>query len=274
MSLYPSIENYSNHRCTSEKSLLAMVKPFESYFGGKGATGVYQAIINQIPPHETYCELFLGNGSVFRAKKISSISILVDASAIVIEKWRNHLPQQLQNVSLIHGNAIQMLNEQREFVDHTTTFFYLDPPYPFSSRKSSKEVYEYELTDEQHIYLLDVISSYQHAKIMISSYPNEMYDNALSSWRKVDFIGQTRQGKVVERIYMNYEKPDELHDYQYVGDDFRDRWRIEKKIRAMVKKLENLPDIERNAILNAIQEKFGKASLVPPLQNNCCSTIS
>lgn len=31
-----------------------------SYPGGKSGAGVYQAIINQLPPHSTYVELFLG----------------------------------------------------------------------------------------------------------------------------------------------------------------------------------------------------------------------
>ncbi|WP_037301694.1 hypothetical protein [Runella limosa] len=234
-----------------------MAKPFESYFGGKGGSGVCQAIINQIPPHETYGELFLGNGSIFRAKKLANNSILIDASAIVIEKWRNHLPKQAESqVQLINGNAIEILEEQREALDCSASFLYLDPPYPFFVRKSSEEVYEFELTDEQHIHLLGVISSYKNANVMISSYPNEMYDETLSQWRKVDFVGQTRHGKVVERIYMNYQEPTELHDYQYVGKDFRDRWRIEKKIRGMIKKLEKLPEIERNAHLEAIRLKF------------------
>jgi hypothetical protein len=33
-----------------------------TYPGGKGGAGVYQMIINQIPPHRVYIEPFLGGG--------------------------------------------------------------------------------------------------------------------------------------------------------------------------------------------------------------------
>lgn len=35
-----------------------------SYFGGKAQDGVYQTIINQIPPHQIYIEPFLGGGAI------------------------------------------------------------------------------------------------------------------------------------------------------------------------------------------------------------------
>lgn len=38
-----------------------------AYSGGKGGDGVFQKIINQMPPHQIYVEAFLGMGSVLRA---------------------------------------------------------------------------------------------------------------------------------------------------------------------------------------------------------------
>ena len=38
----------------------------ESYLGAKGGSGVYQAIINVMAPHEFYGELFLGTGVIFK----------------------------------------------------------------------------------------------------------------------------------------------------------------------------------------------------------------
>lgn len=34
------------------------------YPGGKGGAGVYQTIINNIPPHDTYIETHLGGGNI------------------------------------------------------------------------------------------------------------------------------------------------------------------------------------------------------------------
>lgn len=37
------------------------VPDIDTYFGGKGGSGVYQAIINQIPPHNSFVSGFLGH---------------------------------------------------------------------------------------------------------------------------------------------------------------------------------------------------------------------
>ncbi|AEI47646.1 DNA adenine methylase [Runella slithyformis] len=243
------------------------VKPYKTYFGGKEATGVFQAIINQIPPHSTYAELFVGNGSIFRNKKKADFNILCDKSEKVVAEWEKQGIQKIDLESwdfltapsdfIVNECAIEVLGTSLNHdwittMDFKDVFIYLDPPYPFTVRKQQKNVYDHELTAQDHNALLEVISSYKNAKIMISSYPNELYDEVLKDWRKVDFQGQTRQGKVTERIYMNYPEPTELHDYRYYGLNFRDRWRIKKSIKNIVGKFNRLPALERNAVLAAV----------------------
>lgn len=250
-------------------------KPYETYFGGKGATGVYQNIINEIPPHIVYAELFLGNGTIFEKKRIAPFTILADRSTTVFESWVNLGVASVDashfgfwpGVSIYNLDSIKLLEIKKEVLDGTSVFIYLDPPYPFSVRKNQSPTYEHELSIAEHNALLGVIRSYQNAKIMISSYPNEMYDNALVAWRRKDFSGQTRRGKVTKCIYMNYPEPTELHDYSFIGKNFRDRWRIEKKTRNIVSKFKNLPPLECNAILEAvISEIKSKSKAIP--QNN------
>ena len=58
-----------------------------TYPGGKGGDGVYQTIINLMPPHKIYIEPFLGAGAIMRAKRpapISSIGVDIDTAAIGI----------------------------------------------------------------------------------------------------------------------------------------------------------------------------------------------
>lgn len=38
------------------------------YLGAKSGSGVFQTIINLIPPHDTYIEAFLGTGAVMKRK--------------------------------------------------------------------------------------------------------------------------------------------------------------------------------------------------------------
>lgn len=48
------------------------------YLGAKSGSGVYQAIVAQMPPHDTYIETHLGSGAVMRAKPPAARSIGVE----------------------------------------------------------------------------------------------------------------------------------------------------------------------------------------------------
>ena len=60
-----------------------------SYPGGKGGAGVYQTIINLIPPHKTYIETHLGGGAIMRHKKPAAYNIGIDVDPGVIAKWND-----------------------------------------------------------------------------------------------------------------------------------------------------------------------------------------
>ena len=59
------------------------------YPGGKSGSGVYQRLINLMPPHPVYCEPFLGGGAVMRLKRPAAYNIGVDMDADVIRAWRS-----------------------------------------------------------------------------------------------------------------------------------------------------------------------------------------
>ncbi len=58
------------------------------YPGGKGQYGVYQKIINLMPPHEVYIETHLGGGAVMRNKRPARVNIGIEINPKVIEMWR------------------------------------------------------------------------------------------------------------------------------------------------------------------------------------------
>ena len=62
-----------------------------TYPGGKSGAGVFQAIINRIPPHRVYIESFLGAGGILRHKRPAQISIGVDIDPAVTEAWEKFL---------------------------------------------------------------------------------------------------------------------------------------------------------------------------------------
>ncbi|MCK6844207.1 hypothetical protein ACQJ1T_26680 [Klebsiella pneumoniae] len=58
------------------------------YPGGKGGAGVYQTIINNIPPHDTYIETHLGGGNILERKRPAARSVGIDVDPEVIEVWQ------------------------------------------------------------------------------------------------------------------------------------------------------------------------------------------
>ena len=223
------------------------------YPGGKNGAGVYQTIINQIPPHATYIELFAGSASIFRRKRPSRHAILIDAGFTPLPNWRGD-----PEVERIKGCAIDYLRKRRYVPG--PIFTYADPPYVRSSRKSSRDIYDNEMTDDQHFELLTMLQR-APGSIMISGYASELYDSVLSDWRRVEFQAQTRRGMAIEVLWMNYPEPLILHDFQYLGDDFRDRERIKRKVRRMIDRLDREPSKDLCGILSAIAAREDLSSL-------------
>jgi len=224
----------------------------DTYFGGKSGSGVYQKIINQIRPHNQLIIPFLGNCGVTRNIRRSDITIGIDISSFVVEKWK-----QADHTGIIveNGDSIEFL-ESHLFYNGDTgsrTVIYADPPYPMDSRKSQKEIYENELSDDDHIKLLTNLKK-QKCDVLISTYENDMYKDMLSEWRCITFQATTRRGLATEYLYMNYVEPTELHDYSFLGEDFRERERIRKKIKRHTDRLMQLPELERKAILENLIE--------------------
>ncbi len=235
-----------------------------SYFGGKSGSGTYQTIINQIPPHKHYIEGFAGMAGVLRNMKTLASCLLIEKDPLLFPTYHEagfkettsiyQYTQRRTSESrfCINDNALLILAEYRERLDTASTFIYLDPPYPLDSRKSGPK-YRYELTDAEHEQLLTVANSYQHAAIAISSYPNQLYASALKAWRLVAFESQTRRGKAVEWLFMNYPEPTALHDAQYLGADYRERERIARMQRRWKQKFSRLPEREQAAMLQHLQ---------------------
>ena len=134
-------------------------------------------------------------------------------------------------------------------------FIYLDPPYLLDSRLDSRKRYKHEMTTEQHQQLLDWCNQSEY-KIALSHYPHDLYLKELQNWRCLSFQSKTRTGVATEHLYMNYEAPTELHDYQYLGSNFRERANIKKRQRSFNRKIAQLAPLERAMLINHIQSEY------------------
>jgi DNA adenine methylase len=92
--------------------------------------------------------------------------------------------------------------------DGEDVFFYCDPPYVPETRHGKKaKTYGKEMTYEDHEELLDVLLKCQ-GKVMLSGYPSVLYDTALSSWRREEYITKAHMAnsgqKRIEVLWMNW----------------------------------------------------------------------
>lgn len=215
------------------------------YPGGKGASGVYQRLINQIPPHRVYIESHLGGGALMRYKRPAEINIGLDIDPATVEAWND-----LASVQVLCADAVAYLASYPFKGDE---FIYADPPYLPSTRRSNRAIYKHEYTEEQHIELLHLFINLP-CNVMISGYCSDLYTKYLKSWRHMSFVTRTRSGdNATESLWMNYPEPEKLHDYRFIGDSFRERERIRRRIERWKERLETMPPQERNALLYALK---------------------
>lgn len=86
---------------------------------------------------------------------------------------------------------------------HTAdTLLYVDPPYVLQTR-SHKKLYAHEMTDADHLALLDALDAHP-GPVALSGYRCPLYDDRLTSWRRAEMVTQAEKGQVrTECLWLN-----------------------------------------------------------------------
>lgn len=95
-----------------------------------------------------------------------------DSLVLVIER--------LSGVVILHRDAKDVMSAH----DGTATLHYVDPPYVFETRADLAKDYAHELSDADHVALLTFLRSLE-GMVIVSGYPSDLYDNALSGWQRI-----------------------------------------------------------------------------------------
>lgn len=114
--------------------------------------------------------------------------------------------ERLAGVVIESRPALDLLQQ----MDAPHTLHYIDPPYLPSTRSQGNRrrgagyhVYEHELSEEDHVELLELLGRLQ-GMIVLSGYPSELYDRALLGWRRVTRKAYADGGRErVECIWTN-----------------------------------------------------------------------
>lgn len=116
------------------------------------------------------------------------------------------LAERVEKTIMLNKSAFDLF----KVWDEEETFWYIDPPYvPDTRSEGAKQVYDYEMTSEDHINLLHWAKQ-ARGKIIISGYMSALYNHSLKGWRckKKNVANHSGQGKTKERrlecIWMNY----------------------------------------------------------------------
>jgi hypothetical protein len=173
-------------------------------------------------------------------------------------------------VTVIRADAVAWLEKHRgEF--NAQTVVYCDPPYLASTlRDPGRRYYGHGFGEEWlHGELLAVLSRLgpQGVSVLISGYRSGLYDRMLSTWRRVDYRTATRGGGVTESLWCNFDAPAQLHDYRFLGLNFRERERLKRKKLRWLAKLRRMTPVEAASVLAAIDEWRRHPSSEPALRS-------
>lgn len=125
--------------------------------------------------------------------------------------WIMEIAERLRKVQIENRPALEVI----ERFNYSNVFMYLDPPYVLGTRSGKQ--YRYEMSDTEHEDMLKLILK-SNAKIMISGYQSDLYNEYLSSWHKEYFQScAEHSGTRQEVVWMNYEHNIQMSIYDIPG---------------------------------------------------------
>lgn len=211
------------------------------YFGSKATSGLCQAIIAMMPPHETYIESHLGGGAIMKRKPPALHNIGIDLDPQTIAQFECSYP-----VELINGCAHRFL---ADYDYRGLELVYSDPPYLLCTR-TSKRTYDFDYEEGDHVRLLKLLKRLP-CHVMLSGYPSALYDQLLQGWRSVELQVMNQGGVRTEKLWLNFTV-DRVHWASYAGKNFTHRQQIKRKAANWARRYEALPRAQRLAVLAAM----------------------
>jgi DNA adenine methylase len=119
------------------------------------------------------------------------------------------LPQvidRIRRVQIICQSAFEAIPR----FDHSEGLIYCDPPYVHSTRQeNSRKTYHAEMSDDEHRKLSQLLNRCK-AKVIVSGYPSELYEELYHGWKTVEFdianhaAGGREKGRERECLWMNF----------------------------------------------------------------------
>lgn len=114
-----------------------------------------------------------------------------DALAVIVDR--------LSGVVIEHRDAVEVMLAH----DAETTLHYVDPPYLMATRSDANADYAHELSDDDHLRLCEALRALR-GMVILSGYPNELYDQELAGWQRIERSALADNAKPrVECLWIN-----------------------------------------------------------------------
>ena len=91
--------------------------------------------------------------------------------------------ERLQGVVIESMPAVKLINRVDK-ANNGATLFYVNPPYVHKSDRDMRNVYEFEMTEDDHRELSDALHSIK-GQVVLSGYPSELYKELYGDWQQV-----------------------------------------------------------------------------------------
>ena len=115
-----------------------------------------------------------------------------------LPEWIIGIAERLRQVQIENRPALEVI----ERFNYENVFMYIDPPYLLDTRSGKQ--YAHEMSGADHEELLKILLQ-SNAKIMVSGYESEMYNEYLKDWNKATFGSCAEHGKPrTEVVWINY----------------------------------------------------------------------
>ncbi len=171
-------------------------------------------------------EPFAGSAAVLRHKRPAERSIALDLDPGAIATLAGVGPRPVPLDPPVPPGSLLLVTDALDWLESYpwdgSEFVYADPPY-LPSTCTSYCKYRHNLTAADHERLLAILSGLP-CRVMLSGYHSNLYARRLRRWWTDHYTVVVRSSETrQEWLWMNYEKPADLHDYRYLGDDYRQR---------------------------------------------------
>ncbi len=236
----------------SEEKLVKLPTPAatQNYPGGKNQDGVYQRIINLIPPHRIWVECCAGSAAITKRIRPTEESYCIEMDLCQVHMLEKDLPE---HVILSQGDFMELLSLDDLASD--SYFLFIDPPYMIETRTSKAPIYKHEWNMQDHIAFLLWIKEVK-CPVLITHPICELYLEVIGHWYKVQYEYMSHAGKRSDCIWMNYPHPIQLHDYSYLGTDRTERQQINRLENRWINRFNKLSPKVKGKIMASLQENF------------------